>query len=112
VSIDRYFVRAARVLHPAQVASYGDATFPDYASGTSESVMGWLEQISGSEVESPTRDAQVSTHRFFCADGSDIFSTDRLVVDGLTFDVDGPSAAVWTPRGGHHLEVSLRYVEG
>ncbi len=111
MSIDRFFVRDVDILHPALVASYGDAQREDYVDATVTRVKGWLHQLSESELQSATRDAKISTHVLRLPEGTDVLPVDRVRIDGQLFDVDGPPARVWTPGGEHHVKVSLSYTE-
>jgi hypothetical protein len=41
-----------------------------------------------------------------------ITARDRVVIDGVTYEVDGQPRNVWTPRGSHHVRVNLTAVAG
>lgn len=91
---------------------YGDAV-PDWATATSTAVKGWVSQQSRSEVLDG-REAQVSAWVLYLPAGTDVTGADRVEWEGLTFTVDGPVLPAWNPRTNsvHHLELSLRLVEG
>lgn len=71
-----------------------------------------LTQVSGSEV-TIGRDAQVSEWKLYLEADVELGGRDRVVdEDGRTFEVVGPPLLARTPRGVHHVEARLRYVEG
>ena len=113
MSIEHFFVRTVAIQHPALVASgYGAATEADFSSATTATVKGWLHQLTELEDQTATRDAEVSTHVLRLPKGTVIGSGDRVVIDGQTFEVNGPPNRAWTPEGEHHVRVPLRYVDG
>lgn len=112
MSIDKFFVRSATIVHPLPVAGYGDAQSYDYAQGSTVNAKCWLHQLSASELQGPSREAQQSTHVATFPEGTSILSRDRIVIDGQAFDVDGPPSDVWTPSGPHHVKVNLIFADG
>ncbi len=70
-----------------------------------------LEPTSGQE-RTVDRDTQVSDWRLFLPADAELTGRDRVVVDSKVFEVVGPPAVQHTPRGPHHVEAALRYVEG
>lgn len=83
-----------------------DWTNPDTITGK-----GWLAQRFHTE-EGALREAEISTWHLTVYPNFDVQAHDRIVIDGQTFEVDGPPRPAWTPRGHHHTEVTLRIVEG
>ena len=112
MSIDKFFVREVRVTHPVLVASYGPGLVPDHDTGTTTTVRGWLYQLSGSEQQTATRDAEVSTHVLRLPADAEIHFGDTVEIDGQRFTVDAPPSRVWRPGGQHHVRASLLYVDG
>jgi head-tail adaptor len=112
MSITRFFVRDVTIVRAATVAGYGDGTSLDWDTTTKTTTKGWLDQLTGLEQQSGTRDTAVSTFKLFLPAGTDVTADDRVTVDDTTFDVEGPPASFWQPYGEHHLEVSLRRVDG
>jgi hypothetical protein len=51
--------------------------------------------------------------RLFAPPGTDIVSTDRIVYDGVTYEVDG-NAQPWHDLGGqaHHIELVIKRLAG
>lgn len=74
-------------------------------------ISGRLEIDTGSE-EDTDRESAVHKATWYCQPTVDIHHLDRLVIDGNTWQVDGPPSVARSPRGAHHLEVRLRWVEG
>ena len=109
--IERFFTREATVTHPAVVNGYGDATSLDYAvpPATTEIVMGWLGRYSVAEVTSDTRETPVGNYVFRCAADANITKDDLLTVGGQDFKIQGEPWQAPTPRGEHHLVVSLDF---
>lgn len=113
MSIDTFFVRDVTILTAGTVTdAYGD-TATSWATPTSVAVKGWLAQLEETEPSGPGR-ALVTVVRdvLRLPIGTPITAGNRVVIDGITYDVDGPPRRVWTPRGAHHLRVNLRAVEG
>jgi len=112
VTIDRFFVRAVTIQHPVLVASGYNSLEPSFATPTEVEVLGWLHQLAELEHHDGTRDAEISTHVLRLPVGTVIGAGDRVVIDGQTFEVDGATAKNWRPSGAHHVEASLRYMDG
>jgi hypothetical protein len=110
--INRYFVRPIEIVTPVTAAGYGDTLNLDYDNGTTATVKGWFDQLTETESQTPTRDVQEVTGIVFLPHGTPIDTDARVKVDGSTFQVLGPPKVAWTPRGAHHIEVSVRYVDG
>lgn len=88
---------------------YGNATAT--FSGDDEAVKGWLSQTSRTE-NLDGREAQIEETVLFLAAGSDVTGVDRVTIDSVSYMVDGPPRRAWTPRGEHHVELTLRQVTG
>lgn len=91
---------------------YGDTT-KDWASTTETVVKGWVSQRDRSE-NLDGREAQDTGWVLYLPAGTDVTGLDRVEWEGDTFEVDGPKLPAWSPRSKavHHLEISLRRVEG
>lgn len=112
MTIEKFYVRTVTITNPAIVAGYGSSTELDYAHGTTSTTRGWLAPGTSTEVVTASRDAAISTHTLRVPLDSPITSRSRITVDGTPYDVIGPPAEAWTPRGGHHLRVELRAIDG
>lgn len=89
---------------------YGDSS-KTWTSATSTVTKGWLSQASSQEPTSPGRVAEVTTWQLYLPAGTDIEASDRVVIDGTTYEVDGPPNRARRPSGEHHVEARLRRVE-
>ena len=99
-----------RLRAPVTVDSHGNEV-RNWSTATSVTMNGWLAQRIRDE-NNDNRDARISDWHLTVPTGSDITALDRVVIDGQTFELDGPPNTAWTPRGPHHIECSLRVVEG
>lgn len=98
-------IRAARVEDP-----YGDVEL-DWANATRTVTTGWLSQ--GSSVELlVARDTVVTVSQVYLPKEADVDRQDRLEVDGELYDIVGKPNLAHSPRGPHHLEVTVREVLG
>lgn len=89
---------------------YGD-TPPDWTAASDVATTGWLTQLDDGE-DFTNRDAYTSTWRLFLRPGETIAAGDRVIADGATFEVDGPPQRARTREAVHHIEATLRAVEG
>lgn len=92
------------------VDRYGNV-IKSWSSATRETVKGWVS-LNSHDEDDTRREAQVSEWMAWFNPDTDITGADRIVWDGITFEVDGPPVKRRTPRGVHHIEVPLRVVEG
>ena len=84
----------------------------DWSAATETTTVGWLAQTSGTETRDG-RDGQVSTWALLLPADASITALDRVVVDGVTYEVDGPPRSARRPgRGVHHVEVTLKLAKG
>jgi len=108
---DRLLPTTATWLRPgAATDAYGNLT-PDWGSATATAIRCRVQQATSDERADETRDALVRTWRMWSNETS-IRGRDRVTVDGAVFEVDGPPALVFDGVGPHHLEATLRRVEG
>lgn len=111
MTVEALMVRDVTILSAASSTDrYGNPT-NDWAAATSTATKGWLAQQARDEVLG-NRDAQTSGWVVYLPAGTVIDGSDRVVVDGQTFEVDGPPNRAWSPRGEHHVEAALNVVEG
>lgn len=70
--------------------------------------------VAVSEEDTEDRNTQSSHYLLFLPADADVKGSDRLVIDGDVFEVDGPPRRFDNPRvaAEHHLEVSLKRIEG
>lgn len=80
-----------------------------YGSGTA--ISGRMQQDHATEPLSDGRDPLVGRWTLFTNEDG-ISGFDRIVYDGVTFEVDGPVTPSSDGAGFHHAEVLLRQVTG
>ncbi len=83
----------------------------DWTSPSETSAKAWVTQ-TGARENHEQRDAVVDTVLATFPPDTPIGPYDRVVIDGLIYEIDGEPAVRWTPRGPHHLEVQLQAVRG
>jgi hypothetical protein len=114
---EHLMIHDVTVVHPTgSTDAYG--TVFDYGSSATRSVIrGWLDDTSGTESFTDGRD--LMDQRWLLVTNSlDVDANDRIEWDGhpaggtMIFTVDGPPEPKYTPQGSHHLEATLRKVEG
>lgn len=111
MSLTRLLVHSVTIRRAGSSTDRYGATVKDWATATDAVVDGWVAQTSALEV-TDTREAQVSSWTLYVPEGTDLLGGDRVLWDGITFEVDGPPNRAWTPRGEHHVEARLKLVEG
>lgn len=77
----------------------------------STSIAGRMQQDQGDEPLSEGREPLERRWTLF-TNQSGIGGYDRIVFDGMTFEVDGPPAPAYGGTAFHHAEVKLRQVAG
>lgn len=111
MSFETMMVTPVTIRRPgAGTDRYGD-TGPDWTSATDVDTTGWLAQLDDGE-DFANRDAYTSTWRLFLRPAETLSAGDRVISDGVTFEVDGPPQHARTPTGIHHIEATLRAVVG
>lgn len=85
----------------------------DWSSPDRIDTTGYLHQQSALE-RTADRDTQSAQALLFLPAGTDITGRDRVQIAGHTWGVTGPPDHVMAAGSAteHHVEVSLRYVEG
>lgn len=111
MSLTTFLIRPVTVVHPGETVDRYGNTMPDWEHPTTADTDGWLAQTSGSE-DHDRRDASLSGWSLYVPADVALASTDRVVIDTTTYELDGPPVDAWTPRGPHHLEATLRLVAG
>lgn len=74
-------------------------------------ITAWVDQQSTTEVDDETRNARTST-ALLVTNYLNLEAEDRVVYNGDTWTVQGRPRQVPTLAGVHHLEATLRLVEG
>lgn len=85
---------------------YG-ATIPDWTSPSETSYACRLVPVAGIELVGDGRDALIAQPVARLPYDADVAGGDRLVINGDTYDVDGPPAAY-----SAHLDCRIKRVEG
>ena len=88
--------------------TYGN-TVRTYGSGTS--ITGRMQQDTAAEPLADGRDPLERRWTLF-TNQAGISGYDRIVFDGITFEVEGPPAPTYGAADFHHAEVGLRVVNG
>lgn len=111
MSILRFFIHDVTVQRAATMAGRGADVVADWSNVEQSTIKGWMAQQSTGDSR-PGRTGDTSSWLLQAPATADVRPGDRIVWRGLTFTVDGRPMPAWTPRGEHHVEVSLRLVEG
>jgi hypothetical protein len=86
---------------------------PDWPNATETAVTGCRVQPERGSEYTIDRDAVVTRWRLFGPDGMDIQDTDRIVHQGVTYDIEGSVERWPSPTGAlAHIEARLMRVEG
>ena len=89
--------------------AYRNPSYDHVADGTTTDV--WLEQTTATEVV-VDQNTQISDWLLVDPNpNAGLTGRDQVEVDGDMFRVVGPPHVVWTPRGAHHVEARLQYIE-
>lgn len=97
-----------------------DVTVQRYAAGSEDAwgntaasysttvdYKGFVEQVVAEEI-SVGRETRVSDWRLILPPGATLDALDRVVVNGVTFEVVGPPHTVFNPRTGKNAQVEAR----
>lgn len=112
---DHLLPHTVTLVRPAQVTDdYGNVT-RDYSEGvaTRTELRAWMQQDNREEARSDGREAAIQKW-LMLTNHLDVQRHDRIEYGALTLglDVEGPPEPVSTPAGPHHLEATLRAVDG
>lgn len=111
MSLATLLVHPVVIITPgSRVDRYGNDV-PDWDAATSVSTRGWFRQRSSAETNEG-RDSIVTQAGVTLAADEQIDAYCRVQIFGVLYDVDGTPVVARTPRGAHHLEVSLVESEG
>jgi head-tail adaptor len=104
-------IQSAVVEKPtAATDSRGDAT-DGWDSPTRVTITAWIDQQSTAETDDETRNSVTST-ALLVTNYANLAADDRVVWDDKTWTVQGRPRQVPTLVGTHHVEATLRLVEG
>lgn len=86
----------------------------DWTNPVVTTVNGWLDTNQRRMGETETnRDALESDGNAFLPAGTDVLGTDRLVINGITYQVYGIPSPVYRPGlGVHHIECRIKRFSG
>lgn len=92
---------------------YGNTNL-DWTNPTSVTVNGWLDTNQRKmREEIANRDEIESDGNAFLPAGTDVLGTDRLIINGITYQIYGVPAPVYRPGWGlHHVECRIKRSEG
>lgn len=111
MSILGRLTRTVTVLRAAaDVDRYGN-TVADWTAATSTTVAGWYAQASAAELLAG-RDGQIDHAIVYLPAGTDVTGSDRIRIDGTTFDIVGPPNRAHGRNGEHHVELNVKVVTG
>lgn len=107
----RLMTQQATITHVADVATGADEyNNPTYPTSTA-TVRCWLHQTQRSE-RTAEADTQIETWRLYLPPGTSVDGPDKVAVDGVTYELDGPPWPAFNPRLHRvtHIECTLRKV--
>lgn len=101
-----------RLRAPLGTDEYGNRARAWEDAATAE-LAGFSVQPLGGEEETTDRQTVVTRAQLWGPSGTDLESTDRVVAEGVTYEIDGPVHRWPAPGGGeHHINANLRKVVG
>lgn len=83
----------------------------DWTSPATHTIGGCSVQPGGGTEDQLNRDSVTTVWSVFAPLGADVLDTDRVVVGGVAYEVDGP-VRPWETGILDHLEISLKAVAG
>ncbi len=89
---------------------YGNVSSPEWATPLTRPIRGRLEQASLAQREETVGRQDVAAAWVFLTNEMGVGPADRIVWDGIAFEVAGQPARVAGAGPDHHLEVPLRAV--
>lgn len=112
--IEDFFVVDVTIQKPTLVQDARGDSVRSWENPTEVAAACWAAPSSSGEPIGPGRTQVVTTERTlrFPA-GTDIDADDRVVLEGLTWEVAGRPSPAYTPGDGvHHLRVQIKIAEG
>jgi hypothetical protein len=110
MAIEDFFVTPMMIVTPGTTTDRYNNEMPDWDNASTVDTNGWLQDLSSVETLG-SRDTVTTSARAFLPTDVEIAPTDRVVIDGATYEVDGAPITARTREGPHHLEVTLKLVE-
>lgn len=110
---DRLLPLSVVLVRPAVTTDrYNNPSYDYGPAAARTTIRAWIEQADlAREQIRDGRDAIESGWKLI-TNHTGVDPLDRVEWDGQTFDVDGEPWPVYTPAGLHHIEGSLRKVQG
>jgi hypothetical protein len=109
--VDGLLVRTATITRRSQTGAPVSANMPSWESSVTADVPCYIEQLSGQEF-TVARETSEATHLGVFPAGTVLGATDRVEVDGTTYEVVGPVSAAHDPFEGtdvvDHVEATLK----
>jgi hypothetical protein len=102
-------VRTATIVHRTQDGPPATANVPTWQEAPGLDVACYLEQTEAREI-TIGRETQIATHLLVVAPDVPLSGSDKVTVEGMTYEVLGPPAKVADPVLNviDHLEANLR----
>lgn len=110
MSLPTFATQTVTVQRAGLVTDHG-AQVPDWTNPTVHAVTGCSVQPAGGSEDRVNRDAVTTQFTLYAPLDADVRATDRVVFDGVTFEVDGPPRR-WATGVLDHIEANLRVVNG
>lgn len=101
--------RTAMITRAAQLGTKDRGGNPTWEDSAPVEVRCRIEQSDAEEI-TVGRTTEISTHVGFFPVGTALDASDRIAVDGVTYQLVGPPASVHAYAGEHHIEATLRVV--
>lgn len=111
MSFKKMLTTPVTIVRAAVVTDRYGAESADWTNARRTSTVGWLNDVSSSEVVDG-RDALISGWKLYLPADADVTGFDRVEIDGVTYEVNGPPSKAQTPKRVHHIECRLLLVEG
>jgi hypothetical protein len=112
MSFNGLLTQTAIITSRVQTGSPDDRNLPTWNVAVTQGIRCYIEQHQVSE-DTVDRETQLQTIKGYFPAGIELDGSDEVEVDGVTYEVLGPSDPVWNPRTStfHHVEATLREVQ-
>jgi hypothetical protein len=111
MSLSTMLIHNVWILSPGQtISNAGDVT-ESWDTPTRIASKAWFSPSRSYEDDDPLSGMSSNESVFFLPAGADIKASDRIEWGERTYEVIGPAREQWTPRGEHHLEVTVKEFE-